>query len=291
MNAHLEKLRDLTIAFVGAGSIAEALIKGVSETGVGHVARLRVVNRKNRERLAYLQATYSVQTSQCIHDAVHDANVVVLCVKPKDIVESLAQAAQHAKPDTLYLSVVAGCSLESMRKLIVATNPTHSNPHIVRAMPNTSCAVRQSATAFAMTTSCSARDRDWTESILDSVGKSYPIAEHLINAVTGLAGSGPAYVYYLVEAMTLAGIDVGLSEEDASALVIQTLFGAAHMLRSTAESPTTLRERVTSPGGTTFAGISTLKLHHFEESIRQAVISATKRSAELGAELSTHVHV
>ncbi|MCY0893287.1 MAG: pyrroline-5-carboxylate reductase [Acidibacillus sp.] len=282
MTSHHEKLDDMTIAFVGAGSIAEALIKGLTETGIGHATRLLVVNRHNPARLAYLEAQYDVIAGKDIRQAVVDADIILLCMKPKDIHEALPVIAAHARVDALYISVVAGYTIRSIQEMIACGNPLASTPRIVRTMPNTSCAVGKSATAYAMSDSCTARDRAYVEAILCSVGTSCTVDEHLLNAVTGLSGSGPAYVYYLVEALTLAGMDVGLDEQTSYSLVIQTLYGAAHMLTHTGESPAILRDRVTSPGGTTFAGISTLQQFGFEHAIRQAVVNATKRATELG---------
>ncbi|WP_181362870.1 pyrroline-5-carboxylate reductase [Sulfoacidibacillus thermotolerans] len=291
MSADQNVLNGLHITFIGAGSIAEALIKGLSETGMSKTAYLHVTNRSNHERLNDLKATYPIIAHSDLRDAVLQADILILCVKPKDVHSVLPLVARHARADALYLSVVAGCSIESMRQMITSVRTDSGDPHIVRTMPNTSCAVRESATAYTMSKSCTTRDQSRVEAILHAVGRTYELTEDLLNAVTGLAGSGPAYVYYFVEALTRAGVDVGLDEATAYALVLQTLYGAAHMLRASNETPATLRKRVTSPGGTTFAGIATLKQHGFETAVRQAVIRATQRAEELGALLDEEVQV
>ncbi|MHB1629833.1 MAG: pyrroline-5-carboxylate reductase [Bacilli bacterium] len=282
-------LTDKHIAFIGAGSIAEALIKGLCQTGIASPRRIAVTNRRSRDRLAWLKETYGVRVYPDMRDTVWSADVIILCTKPNDVHQALATVARHASPDALYLSVAAGCTIASIADRIAAHHPEgqhRARPRVVRTMPNTSCAVLESATAYALGDTCTEADRRTVEAILGAVGSAYPVEEHLLNAVTGLSGSGPAYVYYLVEAMTSAGVDAGLDEQTAFSMVAQTLYGAARMLQSSGQSPAFLRERVTSPGGTTFAAISTLDQHGFSTAVLQAVRSATVRAEQLGMELA-----
>ncbi len=288
MHAQTE-LTDKHIAFVGAGSIAEALIKGLCQTGIASPWRIAVTNRRSRDRLDWLKETYGVRVYPDMRDTVWSADVIILCTKPNDVREALATVAKHASPDALYLSVAAGCTIASIGDAIAAHHPEYQRralPRVVRAMPNTSCAVLESATAYALGDTCTEADRRMVEAILGAVGSAHPVEEHLLNAVTGLSGSGPAYVYYLVEAMTNAGVDAGLEEQTAFSMVVQTLNGAARMLQSSGQSPAFLRERVTSPGGTTFAAINTLDQHGFSAAVLEAVRSATVRAEQLGMELA-----
>lgn len=287
-------LRDLTIAFVGAGSIAEALIKGMVSTGTAKAGNIRVTNRSRRERLEALNAAYGVVPSPNADAAVDGADVVVLCPKPADMAAAIANIGSAASPDALYISVAAGPSIAWISSELVAAwarGRPHATgeirrPRVARTMPNTSCAVLESATGYAMGTHCTRDDADIVHLMFGAVGTAYPLDEEQLDAVTGLSGSGPAYFYFMVECLTRAGIDVGLDESTAAALVLQTLFGAAAMLRFTAETPAVLRERVTSPGGTTQAGIGVLRESGFEEAVRRAVARATERAAEMGASVS-----
>ncbi len=283
------ELTDKQIAFIGAGSMAEALIRGLCQTGIANSQQIAVTNRKSRDRLAWIKEAYGVRIFPDMRDTVWSADVIVLCTKPRDVHRALSAVAKHASPDALYLSVAAGCTIADISDTIAAHRPEGQYgalPRVVRTMPNTSCAVLESATAYALSDTCTDADRRMVETILSAVGSAYPVEEHLLNAVTGLSGSGPAYVYYLVEAMTSAGIDAGLDEQTASSMVAQTLYGAARMLQSSGQSPAFLRERVTSPGGTTFAGISALDQHGFSTAVMHAVRSATVRAEQLGQELT-----
>ncbi|MCY0875796.1 MAG: pyrroline-5-carboxylate reductase [Firmicutes bacterium] len=282
---------ETTIAFVGAGSITEALLRGMITTGTTLPSAIRVTNRSNRERRLMLAQTFGIRACDTVEETVREAGIIFLCMKPKDVAQSLSEIARFASPDALYISVAAGCSLALMMAVIEQTrqieeSPTSRQPRIIRAMPNTSCAVLESATAYALGPACTEHDAARAEHLLRAVGACYRMHEEQLDAVTGLSGSGPAYVYYLVEALTQAGIAVGLREDVTISLVTQTLVGAAAMLRQTDVTPAVLRERVTSPGGTTMAGIGVLEERGFKEAVRLAVIAATRRATELGAAMT-----
>lgn len=270
---------------VGAGAIAGALIDAFFHTGVVTPERIRVINRNNRDQLLRLQAKYRIHPCDSIAEAVTDADLVILSVKPKDAAEALQEAAKSAPDHALYLSVVAGKSIEWMTGLIRAAQSEREQvawPRVVRTMPNTSCQVRESATAYAASANCTEVDIQNVEILLRAVGSAHPIEERLLDAVTGLSGSGPAYFYYMVESLAKAAIDVGLDEKTAKDLLAQTIYGAALMLRHTGETPEKLRSDVTSPGGTTMAGISVLEARDFQNAVRAAVQAAAKRATELG---------
>ncbi len=278
-------LKQWKIAMLGAGAIAEAMIDAFIHTNVLSPGQIHVINRTRKDKLQLLHDRFGIHPSLSVEDAVNEADLILLCVKPKDAGEVLAEAAKSAPDHALYLSVVAGKSIDWMTKIITASQEDRQErvePKVVRTMPNTSCEIRESATAYATSPNCTEDDIQIVETLLRAIGTAYPIEERLLNAVTGLSGSGPAYFYYMVESMILAGLDVGLDEKTAKSLITQTIYGAAHMLRYTGDSPEKLRADVTSPGGTTMAGIATMEAHHFQQAVREAVQSATKRAAELG---------
>lgn len=273
------------IAFVGAGAIAEALIRGICQTGVASAAQLTVTNKNTPARRLHLADTYGVRACDSIAAAVQAAEVILICVKPKDVGAALAETARYARADALYVSVAAGCSIAWMTDVIQSARSHDAAPgavRLIRTMPNTSCAVLESASAYALGAACTEADGALVERLLGAVGTCHRLEESQLDAVTGLSGTGPAYVYYLVEALTDAGAAAGLDPDVAYALVTQTLIGAAAMIRQTGDGPATLRERVTSPGGTTMAGLAVLRDYEFAEAIGAAVRAATARSAELG---------
>lgn len=282
---------DNTIAFVGAGAIAEALLRGMITTGVANPARIRITNRSDVPRREALARRFGVRACATVSDTVRDADIIFLCMKPRDVADSLREVAQFAPVSALYISVAAGCSIALLTRVIESgqalaeISPRHTPARIIRAMPNTSCAVLESATAYALGPACTEADAARAEHLLRAVGACYRMEEDKLDAVTGLSGSGPAYVYYLVEALTQAGVAVGLPEDVSISLVTQTIVGAAAMLRQTDDSPTVLRERVTSPGGTTMAAIGVLQACGFADAVLQAVSKATARATELGAAL------
>ena len=284
-------LREKKIAFVGAGAIAEALIKGMCSTGIAKAERIFVINRNRRERLEFLARTYGVRASTA-DVAADGADVVVLCPKPADMTQALTDIARFSAPDALYISVAAGCSIGWIQETLSlawresARGADAARPRVARTMPNTSCAVLESATGYAMGQNCTLQDSEMVHEMFGAVGTAYALDEEQMNAVTGLSGSGPAYVYYLVEGLIKAGVAVGLDEDTASALVVQTLVGAASMLRFSGQTPTALRERVTSPGGTTMAGIAALQELGFHGALREAVLRATERAEQMGEQLS-----
>jgi pyrroline-5-carboxylate reductase len=272
-------LHEKRIGFLGAGSITESLIRGLLAKGVTTADRLWITNRSNRARLADLAAAFGVQVVANQSDLVGSVDVLVLACKPKDVAEALVQVGPLLRPDQVLLSVAAGIGTEA-----IAAGVTQG-VQIVRAMPNTSCQVGESATAICLGPGAGSDARAICVDILGAVGQVVEVPEAQLDAVTGLSGSGPAYIYYLVEALVEAGRTVGLSDRDTQDLVMQTLKGAAKML-TYGEDPAVLRRKVTSPGGTTMAGIQELEAAGFKAAIVQAVTRATERSRELGTLLA-----
>jgi pyrroline-5-carboxylate reductase len=207
--------------------------------------------------------------------ATADADVVVVAVKPGDVLAALEACATSLPEGALVLSIAAGVPLATIEG-VVGTRP------VVRAMPNTGALVGKGAAAIAAGTYAGEPDLALAERVLGAVGTVERVPEAHLDAVTGLSGSGPAYVFLLAEALTEAGVLVGLPRPTADALVRQTLLGAATLLAETGEAPEALRAAVTSPGGTTAAGLQALETHGFRAAVLDAVEAATARSRELG---------
>ncbi|KUO94959.1 pyrroline-5-carboxylate reductase [Ferroacidibacillus organovorans] len=284
----MKALGTLHLGFLGAGAIAEALIRGLTTTGVARPEQIHVTNRGNRSRLEELQLRYGVNTYALASDALAHVDVILICTKPRDVPTALTTIAPFVPRDVLYVSIAAGVSIATIESSLTTAKGCldRSRKRIVRAMPNTSSVVLCSATGYALSHACTPEDEAVVRTLLSAVGRAYPLDESLLNAVTGLSGSGPAYVYYLAEAMTQGGIDVGLDPHTATELVVETLFGAAQMLRERVAPPTALRKQVTSPNGTTMAGLAVLDAYSFTDAVRAAIKRATERSAELGDEFT-----
>lgn len=267
------------ICFVGAGAMAEALIGGLIAQGKVTPEKIAVVNKTNLARLEDLAAKYGVQVGpEKKGELIRQADILILAVKPKDVKTVLEEIRPLIHERQLVISVVAGLPISAISKLL------GKEVKVIRTMPNTSALVGLSATALSIGSRVDEKDLDVARAIFQSVGEVYLVKEEEMDIITGLAGSGPAYVYYLVEAMIKGGIDGGLDENLAYKLALQTVLGAAKMLTKTGENPALLRQKVTSPNGTTARGIATLEKYHFEEAVRQCILEAAKRSKELSKE-------
>jgi len=274
---------DKKIAFLGAGSMAEALISGLAARKGSHPANIWVSNRTNDNQLARLQKEYGVTPSRDLASLLSGADVVLIAVKPKDVLATLTQAKEYLRKDMLLISVAAGISTKSLKSIVDIEMP------IIRAMPNTSAAVGKSATALSGNEYVEGQDKKLAKDIFGTVGMAVYTDEDKMDAVTGLSGSGPAYIYYLIEAMQLSAEQIGLEPQDAQKLIIQTLMGAAEMVHTSEKTPEMLRLEVTSPGGTTQAGIRVLEEKGVKEALIECIKTATHRSSEMGEELSEKI--
>jgi pyrroline-5-carboxylate reductase len=265
------------IIFVGAGSMAEAIIGGIVKQGVVQPQNVFVMNKSDDERLITLQKKYGVSIVCQKRKAFENAGLVVLATKPKDIQQAMVDIYPLINKNAAVLSVIAGVSMNTIE------NGLGSRP-IARSMPNTSATIGKSATGIAMNTAVDNKMRNQLLGMLEAIGLVKEVDEDDLHAVTALSGSGPAYVYYLAEALEEAAMDKGLTKDVARSLIIQTLEGAAAMMKETGTEPAELRENVTSPGGTTAAGLQALDNRLFKETISACIESATARSRELGAQ-------
>ncbi len=253
---------------VGGGKMGEALIAGLVAAGWAAADEIAVVERlpERRDELAARVPGLAVV------DAAVPAEGVVLAVKPQDVVTACADLDAPGR----VLSIAAGVTLATLEGALPPGTP------VVRAMPNTPATVGAGAAAIAGGSSATEADLDWADAILSSVGIAVRVPEEQLDAVTGLSGSGPAYVFLVAEALMEAGAAVGLPEDVTEALVNQTLLGASRLLSETEHSAEALRIAVTSPNGTTAAGLGVLDAREVRAAIVAAVVTATERSRELG---------
>jgi pyrroline-5-carboxylate reductase len=267
--------------FLGAGSISEAMLKGILAAGVLSAQQITISNYKNSERLSQLGTLYGVETSQQKSRDIAAADIIILAMKPFDLRQALQEVRTAITPQQLIISVVAGASTEAIEAQLPDRVP------VVRTMPNTSCFVQESATAISRGKHATEEQIEQVRQIFAAIGTVTIVDEHLLDAVTGLSGSGPAYIYYVIESLMQAGQQAGLSKEVCRDLLIQTLYGSASMLKVTGKAPQELRRQVTSPNGTTMAGLAVLEQGELPGLFQKAVEQATKRATEMGQEVST----
>jgi len=267
---------DKKIAVLGAGNMAGALIRGLLGAHACQPDQL-VATDVRPERLADLAKLHGIQTSTDNAKTASWADVVVLATKPQVFDRLLAQIAGAVRPETLVVSIAAGVSTGAMEGRLPA------GTRVVRTMPNTPALVGAGATAIAAGTHATDDDVRVVRAIFDSVGISVVLEEALLDAATGLSGSGPAYIFLIIEALADAGVKVGLHRDSAQLLAAQTVLGSAKLLIETGEHPGRLKDMVTSPGGTAIAGLHTLEAGGLRTTLIDAVEAATERATELGA--------
>ncbi|MEZ4359201.1 MAG: pyrroline-5-carboxylate reductase [Kofleriaceae bacterium] len=268
-------LSELVIGFLGAGNMAEALIRGLVRGGHVQPSALRA-SAPRPERRAQLSAAYQLDVTADNREVARAAHVVVLAVKPQILPRVLHEIADHVRPDALLISIAAGVSTETIEAALPTT------VRVVRAMPNTPALVAAGATAISRGARATDEDLAAAKAIFDAVGLSVILEEGQLDAVTGLSGSGPAYIFLILEALADAGVKVGLSRRTAQRLAAQTVMGSAKLLLDTDEHPGRLKDMVTSPGGTAIAGLHTLEQGGLRTTLINAVETATKRARELG---------
>jgi pyrroline-5-carboxylate reductase len=263
-----------TIGFIGAGQMARALAAGFVKQGQVTAARIVASDPVEPALQAFVR---SVPGSRGVADNLHvasAADVLFLATKPQQAAAALAPLADAAA-GKLVVSIAAGVTLKSLAGWL-------GKSRLVRVMPNTPCLVGLSATAYALGPTITDEDGRLVAELLSSVGIALPVEERLLDAVTGLSGSGPAFVYVIIEALSDAGVRMGLPRDVAAKLAAQTVRGAATMVLETGDHPAVLKDRVASPGGTTIAGLAVLEASGLRGALVAAVEAATKRSVELG---------
>ncbi len=267
-------MTDYTLGIIGAGNMAEAIIRGLVEHG--NIPAKRIVASDISEDRRYVMADATKIT--CIDDNKIPAGCekVILAVKPQVMGDVLDEIADSVNDDALVISIAAGITSKFINEKL------NGRGRIVRVMPNTPMLVKAGMSAIAAGPGATEDALVWTEELFKLCGKTVRIDEDLIDAVIAVSGSGPAYFFYLVEAMIQAGIAEGLDETTAKLLAVQTCKGAAELMISTGEKPEELRRRVTSPGGTTEAAIKSMDDSCVKDSLINAMHACAERSRELG---------
>jgi pyrroline-5-carboxylate reductase len=266
----------IRIGFIGAGRMATALARGFVEARAVAADAISASDPSAAARDAFTSQTGGIPAGDDNATVVRGSDVVILAVKPQ-MMDGVLVGLRDALPSAaLVVSIAAGITLERL----AAGLP--SRQRIVRVMPNTPCLIGRGASCFSLGAEATRSDADIVSTLLAAVGCAYEVPESQLDAVTGLSGSGPAFVYSMIEALTEGGVAAGLPLELAAKLAVKTAAGAAEMLLQTGETPAVLRDRVTSPGGTTLAGLAVLQERRFHEALVAAVDAATRRSAELG---------
>lgn len=267
------------IAFIGAGSMAEAIISGIIKKEFLWPEHIFVTNHTNQERLKFLNEAYLVHVGQNKQEILVGADIIVLSMKPYDIKSAIDSIKPFLKQNQIIISVAAGISTDYISLLIDQDNP------VIRAMPNTSASIGLSSTALTKGKTATENHLTIAEQLFNTIGMTVSVEEKNMNVVTAISGSGPAYIYYLAEAMETAAIDLGLDADVAKALIAQTVTGAGVMLDSSGKTAKELRKDITSPSGTTEAGILTLQKYDFKKIVTDCVRSAHDRSEQLGKEV------
>ena len=272
-------LTNKKLGFIGGGNMAEAMIKGLITSSFIEAKNI-IVSDVATARLDFLHSEYKVKITSDNREAVSKSDVVILAVKPQSVKKVLQDFIDLEMEKKLIVSVAAGVPISSMEE---ALSPDGSRKvGIVRTMPNTPALVQEGATAISAGEHVSKQDVKVAHRIFEAVGKTVDVDESLLDAVTGLSGSGPAYIFMIIEALSDAGVKMGLPRDVSNTLTIQTVLGSAKLACESGKHPGELKDMVTSPGGTTIAGLHTLEAGGLRTSLMDAVEAATERSIALG---------
>ena len=268
-------LTDHTLAVLGAGNIGSALVGGLLRGGDLPPERIRATRRTETGRARLAERFPGVTVTADNAEAVQGATVVIVSVKPQNAAELVGAVRDHLAPGTLVISTLAGVSTAALEEAFGPALP------VVRAMPNTPALVDEGATAIAAGAHAGETHMATARRVFEAVGVVETVREGLMDAVTGLSGSGPAYVFMVIEGLTDAGVKQGLPRPTAHRLAVQTVLGAARLAQETGEHPAILRDQVTTPGGTTISAVAELERHGLRTMLIDAVQIATERSAQL----------
>jgi pyrroline-5-carboxylate reductase len=267
--------REKKIGFIGAGNMAEALIKGLISK--------RIVDPENisasdvsAQRLNHVGKNYGIKIVTDNRNLISRNDIIILAVKPGDVYPVLDEIRDQLNSRKVLVSIAAGVRLSKIEKRL------KRGSRVVRVMPNTPALILEAASALSKGKFATDKDLDCAKALFDAVGETAIVKEELMDAVTGLSGSGPAYIFMIIEALSDAGVKVGLNRELAQSLTIQTLIGAAKLVKESGKHPGRLKDMVASPGGTTIAGIHALEKGRLRGILMDAVEAATRRSKELG---------
>ena len=262
------------IVLIGGGNMGTALLKGILKAKLTTAQKITVVD-VHAGRLEELHRVYKVHTTMDPVGPVSKAKVVILAVKPQTLVSVLDKIRPAVKPDLLVISIAAGVESTFIRDRLGQKNP------VIRVMPNIAATVDAAASALSGSAPVTEEHFKVAEAIFGAVGEVVRVEEQHLDAVTGLSGSGPAYIYMVIEALCDGGVKMGLAREIAMKLATQTVLGAAKLVKETGQHPATLKDQVTTPGGTTISAIHELEERGLRAMLISAVVTATNRSKEL----------
>ena len=263
------------ISFIGGGNMAEAMLSALLKNGISSPNGVCVSDIKP-ERRQYMAQKYGIRAVANNLEAVTDADMVVLAVKPQNIGKVMAELKGNLKPELLILSIIAGAGIAKIENGL-------DHHRIVRVMPNTPAQIGQGMSVWMATASVSAEQKKLAGSVLKAMGKEIMVSdEDFIDKATAVSGSGPAYLFLFVESLAAAAENLGFTPEVASTLVLQTVLGSSRFLAESGRTPAELRKAVTSPGGTTAAALAVFEQGHFSELVKEAVAAAYRRARKLG---------
>ena len=265
------------IGIIGIGKMGEAIISGLMKSSLSHFEKVGVSDI-NAERKEYVAKKYSITCYQESAELIDHSDIVIIAVPPHNVKKVLDDIRSQLTSQHLLISIAAGIATSFILRHL------QKNISLIRAMPNSPCMIGEGMTVLAPLPGTSVENIQYAKEIFSSIGKVLLLTEEHLNAVTGLSGSGPAYIYFFIEALTAGGVKVGLPEDVALLLSTQTLYGSSKMLFETGKSPGKLKDMVATPGGTTVKGLMELERGHVRASVISAVEQATQRAQQLGME-------
>ncbi len=268
------------IGFIGTGNMCEALIAGLLKAKFTPPEQIMAFDTDG-ERLRFISKKYGIKKASNNSYLSSQCDPLLLCVKPQSMKEVIEEIAESLDPSKLLISIAAGVSLPMIETY------ARKQLRLIRVMPNINVLVQEGASAIAPGNLATEQDLKLTKTIFDCVGRAIIVHEPLMDAVTGLSGSGPAYVFLIIEALADAGVHLGMTRSQAFILVSQTIMGSVKLLLDTGEHPALLREKVTSPGGTTAAGLYKLEQGGLRKTLIDAVVAAAQKSKELGDKMKS----
>jgi len=273
-------LKNIKLGFLGGGNMSQAILKGLLSASVIDPKNI-IVSDIESKKLNTLKKDFKINTTLNNKEVVQNSDIIIISVKPQNVDEVLKEAIDLMLGKKLFISVAAGVPIAKIIDVLSENQP--KKLAVARTMPNTPALVLQGVTAISFSSHVKKGDRQIVHRIFEAVGKTVEVDEDKLDAVTGLSGSGPAYIFTIMEALSDAGVKMGLSREVANKLTFQTVLGAAQLALETGKHPGQLKDMVTSPGGTTIHGIHELEKKGVRNALIDAVEAATLRSKELGA--------
>jgi pyrroline-5-carboxylate reductase len=267
------------LGFIGGGNMAEAIVRGLLDKKMMQGSQL-IMTDKSPQRLKWLRETFPLTVVDDNHAVLSEADAVLFAVKPQNMAEVLSEIREDARPEHLFMSICAGTRARTIEEGLAKGG--HEKPRVIRIMPNTPALIGEGMAGLSRGAHASQEDLDFALSVFRAVGEVLVIDEDQMDAMTALSGSGPAYVFYVIESLIEAGVEIGFSAEDAEKIVLKMVLGSAKLAHVSGKPVEELRRQVTSPGGTTAAGIAVLDEREVRDDFIAAVVAAELRGQQLG---------